>query len=149
MLNVKTLILVLASAVLALNCGTSAKSQQLKDDSGKVIGRYDILSDSEAKANFDANQNGVSERVASYKDQKLVSVDYFDDASGNKTKAVQLKDGKPESVKVFDKEGKEVRADVAYDTNSNAVREVILPARNKKVTFNSDGTVSVTNLENK
>ncbi|MFZ5627880.1 MAG: hypothetical protein ACOY5B_02045 [Spirochaetota bacterium] len=149
MLNVKSLILLVASAVLALNCGTSAKSQQLKDSNGKVIGRYDVLSDSEAKANFDVNQNGVNERVASYKDQKLVAVDYFDDANGTKTKAVQFKDGKPESVKVFDKNGKEVRGDVAYDTAKNSAKEVTLPAKSKKVIFNGDGTVSVTNIEKK
>jgi hypothetical protein len=147
MLNVKHLILLVASAVLTLNCGTSAKSQQLKDGNGKVIGRYDVLSDSEAKANFDVNQNGINERVASYKDQKLVAVEYFDDANGTKTKAVQFKDGKPESVKVFDKSGKEVRGDVAYDTASNSAKEVTLPSKSKKVIFNGDGTVSVTSIE--
>jgi hypothetical protein len=149
MLNVKSLILPVASALLALNCGTSAKSQQLKDGNGKVIGRYDVLSDSEAKANFDVNQNGVNERVASYKDQKLVAVEYFDDANGTKTKAVRFKDGKPESVTVFDKNGREVRGDVAYDTEKNAAKEVTLPAKNKKVIFNGDGTVSVVTIENK
>jgi antitoxin component YwqK of YwqJK toxin-antitoxin module len=149
MLNVKPLILIVASAVLALNCGTSAKSQQLKDGNGKVIGRYDVLSDSEAKANFDVNQNGVYERVASYKDQKLVAVEYFDDANGTKTKAVRFKDGKPESVTVFDKNGKEVRGDVAYDAEKNAAKEVTLPAKKKKVIFNGDGTVSVVTIENK
>ncbi len=149
MLNLKSLILIVASAVLALNCGTSAKSQQLKDSNGKVIGRYDVLSDSEARANFDVNQNGVNERVASYKDQKLVAVEYFDDSNGTKTKTVQFKDGKPESVKVFDKNGKEVRGDVAYDTANNTAKEVTLPAKSKKVIFNGDGTVSVTNIENK
>lgn len=149
MLNLKLLILLAAAMVLTLSCGTSAKSQQLKDESGKVIGRYDVLNESEAKANFDANQNGVSERVASYKDKKLVAVEYFDDASGTKTKAVQFKDDKPEAVTLFDKSGKEVRADVAYDAATNSASQVTLPGKSKKVTFNPDGTVSVSDIEKK
>lgn len=149
MSNVKTIAIMAACAAITLNCGTSAKSQQLKDGSGKVIGRYDVLNDDEAKASFDVNQNGVNERVASYKDSKVTSVEYFDDANGNKTKAVSFKDGKPETVKVYDKAGKEVRGDVAYDTAKNSAKEVTLPAKNKKVVFNGDGTVSVSTIEKK
>jgi hypothetical protein len=149
MLNVKTLILIVASIVLVLHCGTSSKSQQLKDGTGRVIGRYDVLSDSEARANFDVNQNGINERVASYKDKKLVAVEYFDDTTGAKTKTVQFRDDKPESVNVFDKSGKEIRGNVVYDLEKNTAKEVILPAKSKKVIFNGDGTVSVTDIENK
>ncbi len=138
-----------ASAVFAMQCGTSEKSQVLKDPQGKVIGRYDTLSDSEARASFDVNQNGVSERVASYKDKKIANVEYFDDKSGNKTKAVSFKEGKPEMVKVFNKDGKEVRGDVTLDTAKNQTKEVVLPAKNKKVTFNGDGTMTVTPIEKK
>lgn len=134
---------------VALQCGTSAKSQQLKDGSGRVIGRYDVLNDSEAKANFDVNQNGTFERVASYKDQKLTNVEYFDDATGAKTKSVMFQDGKPAAVRVYDKNGREVRGDVAYDTQRETAREVTLPAKNKRVVFNGDGTVSVSELEKK
>lgn len=148
MLNPKIPMLIGIVAVV-LQCGTSAKSQQLKDGSGKVIGRYDVLNDSEAKASFDVNQNGVSERVASYKDRKLTNVEYFDDATGTKTKSVQFQDGKPAAVRVYDKDGKEVRGDVAYDTQRDTAREVILPAKNKRVTFNGDGTVSVSEIEKK
>ncbi len=138
-----------ASAVFAMQCGTSEKSQVLKDPQGKVIGRYDTLSDSEARASFDVNQNGVSERVASYKDKKITSVEYFDDKSGNKTKAVGFKEGKPETVKVFNKDGKEVRGDATLDPVKNQTKEVVLPAKNKKVTFNGDGTMTVTPIEKK
>ena len=46
-----------ASAVFAMQCGTAEKSTVLKDPQGKVIGRYDTMSDSEARASFDTNQN--------------------------------------------------------------------------------------------
>ena len=128
----------LALVAVTLNCGTSAKSQALKDGSGKVIGRYDTMNDNEAKAVFDTNQNGVNERVASYKDKKLSSVEYFDDKSGAKTKQVSFKDGKPEGVKVFDKNGKEVRGDVVMDPAKGQAKEVTLPAKSKKVVFNGD-----------
>lgn len=149
MVKSKTIAFLSVCAAFALHCGTSAKSTVLKDPAGKVIGRYDTLSDSEAKANFDVNQNGISEKVSSYKDKKLVGVEYFDDATGKKTKTVALKDGKPDSVKVFDKAGKEVRGDVALDPAKNTTKEVTLPAKHKKVTFNGDGTVSVTAIETK
>ncbi|MCS6972603.1 MAG: hypothetical protein NZL89_06215, partial [Leptospiraceae bacterium] len=119
-----------------------AKSQQLKDAGGKVIGRYDVLSDTEARASFDLNQNGVNERVATYRDKQLVNVDYFDDASGTKTKSVSMKDGKPESVRVYEKGGS-VRGEVIYDSSKNTAKEVILPGKNKKVVYNNDGTLSV------
>jgi hypothetical protein len=138
-----------ASAVFAMQCGTAEKSTVLKDPQGKVIGRYDTMSDSEARASFDTNQNGISERVASYKDKKIVGVEYFDDKSGSKTKAVGFKEGKPETVKVFNKDGKEVRGDVTLDTAKNQAKEVVLPARSKKVTFNGDGTMTVAPVENK
>ncbi len=138
-----------ACAAIAMNCSTGEKSSVLKDGNGKVIGRYDKLSDSEARAAFDVNQNGVSERVASYKDAKITSVEYFDDKSGNKTKNVGFKDGKPETVKVFDKEGKEVRGDVLLDPAKNSTKEVVLPAKSKKVTFNGDGTLTVSPVEKK
>lgn len=145
-----TLILSAAGLVaVSLNCGTSAKSQQLKDGAGKVIGRYDTLNDNEAKALFDTNQNGINEKVSSYTDKKLTSVEYFDDKSGAKTKTVSFKDGKPDTVKVFDKNGKEVRGDVVLDKEKGQAKEVTLPAKSKKVTFNGDGTVSVSNLEKK
>ena len=149
MVKSKTIVILSVCAAFAMHCGTSAKSTVLKDPNGKVIGRYDTLSDSEAKANFDVNKNGVNEKVSSYKDKKLVGVEYFDDKTGKKTKAVALKDGKPDSVKVFDKEGKEVRGDVALDPAKNTAKEVTLPAKKKKVTFNGDGTVSVTAIEAK
>lgn len=147
MVKAKTIAFLTVCAAFAAHCGSSAKSQVLKDPNGKVIGRYDTLSDSEAKANFDTNQNGINEKVSSYKDKKLVGVEYFDDKTGKKTKSVAMKDGKAEAVKIFDKEGKEVRADVAYDPAKNAAKEVTLPAKKKKVTFNGDGTVSVTAIE--
>jgi hypothetical protein len=137
----------IALAAVSLNCGTSTKSQALKDPAGKVIGRYDTMSDSDAKALFDNNQNGVNEKVSSYKDKKLTSVEYFDDKSGTKTKAVSFKDGKPDGVKIYDKEGKEVRGDVVLDNGQT--KEVTLPAKNKKVVFNGDGTVSVSDAVKK
>ncbi len=149
MLKSTFIISTIAVAAVSLNCGTSAKTQQLKDGSGKVIGRYDTMNDSEAKALFDANQNGVNEKVTSYKDKKLTSVEYFDDKNGAKTKTVSFKDGKPEEVKIYDKAGKEVRGDVVYDQAKGQAKEVTLPAKSKKVTFNGDGTVSVSNLEKK
>lgn len=138
-----------ACAAIAMNCSTGEKSSVLKDSAGKVIGRYDKLNDSDAKAAFDMNQNGVSERVASYKDEKITGVEYFDDKSGNKTKSVNFKDGKPETVKVFDKAGKEVRGDVLLDSAKNSTKEVVLPAKSKKVTFNGDGTLTVSPIEKK
>jgi hypothetical protein len=149
MLKSTFIISTIAVAAVSLNCGTSAKTQQLKDGSGKVIGRYDTINDSDAKAVFDLNQNGVNEKVSSYKDKKLTAVEYFDDKSGAKTKTVSFKDGKPEEVKVYDKTGKEVRGDVIYDQTKGQAKEVNLPAKSKKVTFNGDGTVSVSNLEKK
>lgn len=149
MLKSTSIVAAIAVAAVALNCGTSAKSQQLKDGAGKVIGRYDTLNDSEAKALFDTNQNGINEKVTSYKDKKLTSVEYFDDKSGSKTKTVSFKDGKPETVKVFDKNGKEVRGDVVLDQEKGQAKEVTLPAKNKKVIFNGDGTVSVSTVEKK
>lgn len=147
MVKSKTIVFLTACAAFALNCGTSTKSTVLKDPQGKVIGRYDTLSDSEAKANFDVNQNGISEKVSSYKDKKLVGVEYFDDKTGKKTKAVAMKDGKPEAVKIYDKDGKEVRGDVVLDPAKGSAKEVTLPAKKKKVTFNGDGTLSVTAIE--
>lgn len=139
----------IALVAVTLNCGTSAKSQALTDKAGKVVGRYDTLSDTEAKALFDANQNGVNEKVSTYKDKKLSTVEYFDDKSGVKTKAVSFKDGKPDGVKVYDKNGKEVRGDVVLDQAKGEAKEVTLPAKNKKVVFNGDGTVSVSDAEKK
>jgi hypothetical protein len=150
MVKVKSITILTACAAFALHCGTSAKSTTLKDPAGKVIGRYDATGDSDAKALFDTNQNGVNEKVSSYKDKKLVSVEYFDDKNGTKTKAVSFnKDGKPEGVKIFDKEGKEVRGDVVLDAEKSTAKEVTLPGKNKKVVFNADGTTSVSDLEKK
>jgi hypothetical protein len=146
MFKTKFLIAV-AACLAALQCGSSTQSTVLKDKDGKPYGRYDTISDTEAKANFDANQNGINERVSTYKENQLTAVEYFDDKSGAKTKAVSMKEGKPESVKVYDKEGKDVRGDVLFDQGK--AKEVILPAKNKKVIFNPDGTTTVTGTEAK
>lgn len=135
-------------AAVALNCGSS-KSSVLKDSGGKVIGRYDTMNDHDSKALFDINQNGVNERVSTYKDNKLTGVEYFDDKTGTKTKAVSVKDGKPDAVTVYDKDGKAVRGDVMLDQASGSAKEVNLPAKNKKVVFNGDGTVSVSEIPKK
>jgi len=140
-------IIAVAACIAALQCGSSTQSSVLKDKDGKPYGRYDTISDTEAKANFDTNQNGINERVSTYKENQLTAVDYFDDKSGAKTKAVSMKDGKPENVKVYDKEGKEVRGDVSFADGK--AKEVTLPAKNKKVTFNPDGTTTVTSTEKK
>lgn len=140
--------MMVAIAAVALNCG-STKSSVLKDNGGKVIGRYDTMNDHDAKALFDTNQNGVNERVSTYKDNKLTGVEYFDDKTGAKTKTVAVKDGKPEAVTVYDKEGKAVRGDVTLDQASGAAKEVNLPAKNKKVVFNGDGTVTVSEIPKK
>ncbi|MBS0618175.1 MAG: hypothetical protein JSR44_08300 [Spirochaetes bacterium] len=135
----------IAGTLMTVQC-SSSKSSVMKDANGRVIGRYDTLSDSEARASFDANQNGVNERVATYRDKKISTVEYFDDKTGAKTKAVNFnKDGKPEIVQVLDKNGKDVRGDVKYDVATSQAKEVNLPAKGKKVIFNGDGTVSVTN----
>jgi hypothetical protein len=149
MLKSTSIAAALILAAVSIHCGTSVKSQQLKDDAGKVYGRYDTMSDGEAKALFDSNQNGVNERVSSYKDAKLTAVDYFDDKSGSKTKTVSFKEGKPENVKIYGKDGKEVRGEAVIDAEKNTTKEVTLPGKNKKVVFNADGTVSVSNLETK
>ncbi|MBV6493840.1 MAG: hypothetical protein LDLANPLL_01864 [Turneriella sp.] len=138
-----------AVALLALNCASTPKSKELRDGQGKVIGRYDTISDKEGKANFDLNQNGVFERVSNYKDSQISSVEYYNDASGIQTKTVHFKDGKPASVQVFDKNGKLIRGDVLLDPQQGSAKEVILPEKNKKVIFNGDGTVSVTEIEKK
>lgn len=149
MSKLQTTLMIAACAVLTLNCGTSDKSKQLKDANGKVIGRYDVLSDTDAKALFDVNQNGVHERVASYKENKVQTVEYFNDTNGNKMKTVTFKDGKPEAVKVFDKDGKEVRGNVLYDVDKNAAQEVTLPSKNKRVIFNPNGTISIAPVDAK
>jgi hypothetical protein len=149
MLTSKSMPVIVIAAAFALNCASADKSTVLKDPQGKVIGRYDVMSDTDARASFDLNQNGISEKVSSYKDKKLVNVDYFDDKSGIKTKAVSLVDGKPTEVKVYDDKGKDVRGDATIDTATNSAKEVLLPAKNKKVVFNGDGTLSISTVEKK
>jgi len=150
MVKYKMIAVLFTAALLVPACKTASnKGGAMKDGSGKVIGRYDVLNDHDAKANWDMNQNGISERVSSYKDNSLTNVEYYDDANGAKTKSVNFANGKPSDVVVYDKEGKAVRGNVAIDQNTNAGREVVLPSKNKRVTFNGDGTTTVAPVETK
>lgn len=151
MVNYKLIgaVAVVAIGLSACSSASNNKGGMLKDGTGKVIGRYDVLNETDARANWDVNQNGVNEKVSSYKNNTLQGVDYYDDTNGAKTKSVAFANGKPSRVVVFDKEGKAVRGNVVVDQNTNAGREVTLPAKNKKVTFNGDGTTTVSAVESK
>ncbi|HRP70458.1 MAG TPA: hypothetical protein PLY93_13080 [Turneriella sp.] len=147
MQRIKILFPLSVMALFALNCASGSNSKELLDEQGKVIGRYDRLNDREAKASFDMNRNGVHEKVSNYKDAQLTSVEYYDDSNGTQTKTVGFKDGKPATVQVFDKNGKAIRGDVLLDSQKGTTKEVTLPEKNKKVIFNGDGTVSISDVK--
>ena len=127
-----------------LSCASSKDSvNAIKDSDGKVIGRYEQVDAHTSRALWDQDHDGKNEKIATYSKNVLVRVDYFDPITGVPTKSVGLKDGKPNIVQVYDKDGKTIRGIATVEQPDNLVREVELPQKNKTVKFNADGTMVV------